>query len=111
QKDFVGRVHVGHGLVCVHQVFAAVKFVSGFQRALLHQVVEVLHVDEVAVFDAEIDARAEKFLRQDGHVEFVGIESRQIRVEQKFEKFGGYLREGGGVHDVPVGNAVHQGRF
>ena len=108
-EHLVGGYGVGGGAVGMLQVFLAVELVGGHQRALLHLVEDVLHVDQAAAAEVEVDACTEEFLHQQRHVELVAVVAREVGVADILQQAGCQLAEGGLVGHVGVGDAVHGG--
>ena len=83
--NYFGRVGFG-------QVFLAVEFVCGDQRALFHLVENVLHVDETAFFQVDVYTGSQELFDQHRDVELVGIVSGQVAsFDVAPQRFGDHL--------------------
>ncbi len=108
-EHLVGGDGVGGGGVGVLEVLLAVELVGGDEGALLHLVENVLHIDQTAAGEVEVEARTEELLDEQGHVELVAVVAREVGVADVLHQAGGQLLEGGLVLDVVVGDAVDGG--
>ena len=108
-EDLVGGYGVGGSGVGVLEVFVAVELVGGHEGALLHLVEDVLHVDEAAAAEVEVDACAEELFDEQGYVELVAVVACEVGVADILQQAGGQLAEGGLVGHVGIGDAVHGG--
>ena len=93
----------------VLKVFVAVELVGCHEGALLHLVEDVLHVDEAAAAEVEVDAGAEELLDEEGHVELVAVVAREVGVADVVHEAGSEFAEGGLVGHVGVADAMDGG--
>ena len=91
-QHFQGGQRIGFGRVGFGQVFLAVEFVCGDQRALFHLVENVLHVDETAFFQVDVYTGSQELFDQHRDVELVGIVSGQVAsFDVAPQRFGDHL--------------------
>ena len=97
------------GLEVVLHLASAVELVRGSQITALHLVKDGLHVHQTALREVEVNACTQEFLGQQGHVEVVGVEARDVAAREHLVQLGGQLLEGRLVLHVVIRNACQLG--
>ena len=95
----------------VVQVLSAVIHIGGLQGAAFLLVIDGLDIDQLALAEVKIDARAQEFFGQHRYVEARRIESGDVAALQKGGQRLGNLAECRFVPDVLVADAVDGLRF
>ena len=70
---------------------------------------DILHVNQTATAEVEVDAHAEEFLNEEGHVELVGVVTGEVGIANVFLKAGGQFLERGLILDIVIRDAVDGG--
>ena len=92
------------GLEIVLHLAAAVELIGGGEIATLQLLEDGAGIDEAAPGEVEVDAGTQELLCQQGHVEIVGVEAREVAALELVGQGLGNLAEGGLVLDIIVGN-------
>ena len=103
----VGGTSVASGRVGVVEILVAIEFVGGREGSLLHLVVDNLHIDKTRTGEVNINTGMQEFLSQEGDVEAVGVESRDIAALKETLHLTGNLGKCGFVAHVVVGDMMN----
>src|SRR5689334_18281252 len=77
--------------------FIAIKLVCCTQRALLHQVKDLLYVDQFSIPHIKVHARAQKFSHEHWYVKPVGVIASEITTIKNLLQFMCNLFKNGGI--------------
>ena len=106
EQHFVGGQRVGFGRVGLVELFPAIEFVSGHERALLHLVEDILHVDETAFVQVYVESGTQKLFDEYRNVEFVRVVASEVASFDVSPQRFGDLAESGAVGDILVVDVV-----
>lgn len=108
-EHLVGGEGVGISAMGVVEVLVAVELIGGLEGALFHLVEDVLHIDQAAAIEGEVETEAEHLLDEHRHIELVGIVAREVAIADELDDAWGKLLESGLVGHVGIADAVDGG--